>query len=333
MQPTSTISFSERLLKWWSVHGRKELPWQTKPRSAYHIWIAEIMLQQTQVSTVIPYYQSFFKHFPDLYTLAISSVDDVLAQWSGLGYYQRARNLHRCAKICVAEHQSQLPMNAEALNHLPGIGPSTANAIVSQSTDKVLPILDGNVKRWLARYAGISGWPGKTAISKQLWQAAESLLPDTNGANYTQACMDLGAMVCHRNKPDCQNCPVRYDCFALHQNQIEQLPGKKPKRHVPSKTIHLLLQQKSDEVLLIQRPPTGIWGGLWCLPIFDEAPVNARFIGEFSHQLTHLHMRLHLWKKTFTAQTINEANQRWFTLENALQVGLPKPIRTIIEAL
>ncbi|HEY5775067.1 MAG TPA: A/G-specific adenine glycosylase, partial [Xanthomonadales bacterium] len=195
------MSFSEQLLGWWDKHGRKDLPWQ-HPRTAYHVWVAEIMLQQTQVKTVIPYFDRFIERFPDIQSLAAVSTDEVLAHWSGLGYYARARNLLKTAKICMETHAGQLPPTPQELGALPGIGESTANAIYSQANDKPAVILDGNVKRVLARYFAIAGWPGKSTIHKQMWKTAEQLLPAKRGADYTQAIMDLGATLCTRTKPD-----------------------------------------------------------------------------------------------------------------------------------
>lgn len=332
MPDRTTKPLAERLLNWWDQHGRKQLPWQRLPRDAYHIWVAEIMLQQTQVTTVIPYYLRFLERFPTLTTLAGSSIDDVLAHWSGLGYYQRARNLHRCAVECADRYQACLPMHPDDLIELPGIGKSTANAIISQSTDTVLPILDGNVKRWLARYAGISGWPGKSAVSQNLWQAAERYLPLERGADYTQAGMDLGALVCRRSKPDCQACPLNYDCFALHNNRIAELPGKKPKRAVPTKVVHLLVHQHNDEILLEKRPPAGIWGGLWCLPMVPDTPQDGVLSEERYHQLSHFRMHIKLWVQTVD-KTVMDSRWQWHSVKAAQKLGLPKPIRDVVSDL
>lgn len=327
-------SFPDRLLDWWDQHGRKSLPWKTLG-TAYGFWIAEVMLQQTQVTTVKPYFSQFLTRFPDLSTLAAASQDDVLALWSGLGYYSRARNLHRAANICMQEHHGQLPDDPILLEALPGIGHSTANAIVSQSTDRVLAILDGNVKRVLARHAGVSGWPGQAKIAKQLWALAEQRLPAERGADYTQASMDLGALLCTRTKPACIECPIQADCFALHNDQVDQLPSKKPKTKKTEQTIDMLLvSNESGQVLLQRRPPAGIWGGLWCLPegkpdqAADHLPVIA-------HELTHRSLLIKPWltnQKSMHQIADSDASQ-WYTIEQSLALGLPQPIRKLLQEL
>jgi len=326
--------FSDRLLNWWDQHGRKNLPWQQQG-SAYGFWVAEVMLQQTQVATVIPYYQKFMQRFVDAKTLAQADLDDVLAHWSGLGYYSRARNLHRSANICMQQYAGQLPDTPEQLEALPGIGRSTANAIISQSSDRILPILDGNVKRVLARHAGVAGWPGQSKVAQQLWQLAEQRLPSKNGANYTQASMDLGAMLCKRTHPDCQQCPVSADCFALQHYQIAELPGKKPKRVKREQALHLLLQRnEKHQILLQRRPPAGIWGGLWSLPEGRPATDTiAKQLPLVRHELTHISMLITTWLiNTTESSVINDTDQQqWFTIEQALALGLPQPIRKLLE--
>jgi len=213
MAAGSAPAFAERLLAWWEVNGRHDLPWQ-HPRTPYRVWISEIMLQQTQVATVIPYFDRWMRDFPDVATLAAASLDSVLSHWSGLGYYARARNLHRAALQCVQEHGGRLPAAAEELVALPGIGLSTANAIISQATDQPAAVLDGNVRRVLARHAAVDGWPGRAAVQKRLWTEAEARLPNDRGADYSQAIMDLGATVCMRSKAACELCPVSADCGA-----------------------------------------------------------------------------------------------------------------------
>ncbi|HET6591987.1 MAG TPA: A/G-specific adenine glycosylase, partial [Xanthomonadales bacterium] len=266
MPGKSGPAFADRLLAWWDVHGRHDLPWQ-HPRTPYRVWISEIMLQQTQVGTVIPYFERWMRDFPDLAALAAASLDDVLSHWSGLGYYARARNLHRAAIQCVREHGADLPPGAEALSALPGIGLSTANAIVSLSTDAPKPVLDGNVRRVLARHSAIAGWTGQAAVQKRLWAEAEARLPTDRGADYTQAVMDLGATLCTRSKPGCEQCPVRTDCRGLAAGKVSQLPSAKPATRVSDRTLDMLiLRDERGRVLLEKRPPAGIWGGLWCLP-------------------------------------------------------------------
>jgi A/G-specific adenine glycosylase len=227
-------AFSEQLLKWWDLHGRKDLPWQL-PRSPYRVWVSEIMLQQTQVKTVIPYFNRFMDRFPDVQSLAAASTDDVLACWSGLGYYARARNLLKAAKACRDNHGTKLPQTPEALLALPGIGESTANAIYSQAYDKPAVILDGNVKRVLARYFAIEGWPGKSSIHNFLWETAGQLLPANRGANFTQAIMDLGATLCTRARPDCEKCPVNDNCKALRDGTVAFFPSPRPRLKITKK--------------------------------------------------------------------------------------------------
>ncbi|NOR20688.1 MAG: A/G-specific adenine glycosylase, partial [Xanthomonadales bacterium] len=249
------MSFSDQLLNWWDQHGRKDLPWQ-HPRSAYQVWVSEIMLQQTQVKTVIPYFNRFMDRFPDIKALAEASNDEVMAHWSGLGYYARARNLLKTAKICVESSGKNLPETPDALADLPGIGESTANAIYSQAYDKPAVILDGNVKRVLARYFAVEGWPGKSSIHKQLWSKAERLLPAQRGADYTQAVMDMGATVCTRTRPKCEQCPVSCECRAFNNGAVEQFPASRPRIKISKKSFQMLILTNDEgKVLLERRPP------------------------------------------------------------------------------
>jgi len=262
--------FAKRILDWADQHGRHNLPWQKAP-DRYRVWISEIMLQQTQVKTVIPYYERFMRSFPDVSTLAASPEDQVLEHWSGLGYYARARNLHKTAGIVTREHAGELPKTLEELMALPGIGRSTAGAILSLADNQATAILDGNVKRVLARYAGIDGYPGKTAVLKELWTLAESLTPDKHTGRYNQAMMDMGATLCTRSRPKCHECPLASACVAFDQGKPENYPGKKPRKVLPVKTVAMMILRNSDgHVLLEQRPPSGIWGGLWSLPEFPS---------------------------------------------------------------
>ncbi|GAB2197614.1 A/G-specific adenine glycosylase [Sessilibacter sp. MAH4] len=261
-----SVNFSERVLEWFYQYGRKDLPWQ-KNITPYRVWISEIMLQQTQVATVIPYFERFMKRFPTLKALAQAPVDDVLSHWSGLGYYARARNLHKCAITVFTEHKGKFPHTVDQLAELPGIGRSTAGAIASISMGLNAPILDGNVKRVLARHFAIGGWPGKTEVLNQLWQVAEAHTPADNCNHYTQAMMDLGATLCTRTKPNCQACPLVETCVAFKENRQLEFPGKKPKTQKPTKyTAMLMFINQNGEVYLQQRPSHGIWGGLWSFP-------------------------------------------------------------------
>ena len=258
--------FSGRVLAWYDRHGRQDLPWQ-QPATPYRVWISEIMLQQTQVNTVLPYYRRFIERFPDLSTLAQASLDEVLYHWSGLGYYARARNLHAAAKKVYSHSGAELPSDIDRLLELPGIGRSTAGAILALSSGARHPILDGNVKRVLARYHGVEGWPGRSAVAQRLWKLAEIHTPQVRVTYYTQAIMDLGAILCTRNKPRCGECPLQPDCKAYRSGQQAAFPTPRPNKSLPVRhTTCVILQDPAGEVLLERRPPTGIWGGLWSFP-------------------------------------------------------------------
>ncbi len=258
--------FAERLLDWHRQHGRHDLPWQ-KNKSLYRVWVSEIMLQQTQVATVIPYYQRFMQRFTDVAVLAQASLDDVLLHWAGLGYYSRARNLHKAANIISEQYQGTFPAQYDQVLALPGIGPSTAGAILAQVLNQHHAILDGNVKRVLARHQAISGWPGKRQVEKQLWQLAQRYTPKQGVGAYAQAVMDLGATVCKRSSAKCVSCPLHSDCKAFQQNRVAELPTKKARKIKPvRKKRFLIIRNERGETLMEKRPPTGIWGGLWSLP-------------------------------------------------------------------
>ncbi len=262
--------FSQRLLAWFDQHGRHDLPWQQK-RTPYRVWVSEIMLQQTQVTTVIPYYQRFIQRFPTIQALAEAPLDEVLALWSGLGYYARARYLHQTARHVCAQYGGELPADRTYLQRLPGIGRSTAGAILALAYQQRQPILDGNVKRILVRVHGLDGWPGTTALQTQLWNLSERYTPAARVADYTQAIMDLGATIC-TPLPRCEHCPLQSLCRAYAEQRQTQLPTPKPRRKLPIKQTQMLLLQCNRQVLLERRPPTGIWGGLWSLP---ECPAEA----------------------------------------------------------
>lgn len=258
--------FSTRLLAWFDQHGRMDLPWQRDP-TPYRVWLSEIMLQQTQVKTVIPYYLRFLERFPSLRVLADAPLDEVLHHWSGLGYYARARNLHKAAQMVRDAYQGMLPTTFEAMQSLPGIGRSTAGAILAFAANQRHPILDGNVKRVLTRYHAIAGWPGQPAIEQQLWELAERYTPAERVADYTQAMMDLGATLCTRTRPQCLSCPLAADCQAKQTGNPMAYPSKKPSKSLPTRqTRFLILRNTAGEILLEQRPPAGIWGGLWGFP-------------------------------------------------------------------
>ena len=342
--------FSDVLLQWFDQHGRHDLPWQ-HPRTPYRVWLSEIMLQQTQVATVIPYFQNFLLRFPDLATLANAKPDDVVALWAGLGYYTRARNLHRAAKICVEIHGGELPVTLDELTALPGIGRSTAAAILSQAHDQSFAILDGNVKRTLTRYFGIAGWPGQPSVEKELWRKSESLLPEKRNADYTQAIMDFGATFCTRSKPRCLECPFNGQCVAHLENRVSELPQKKPGKKIPTRhTVMLVLLNGKNEVLLSRRPAKGVWSGMWSLPEImhkdDAEPMMREFIRdadsngmelpEFQHTFSHYHLMIKpfLWRDLKPRHRIAETDStRWHPLSELTSAGLPAPVKKLLESL
>jgi A/G-specific adenine glycosylase len=344
MTPTE---FAPRLLAWFDVHGRHDLPWQ-HPRSAYRVWLAEIMLQQTQVATVIPYYQRFLAAFPDLPTLAAAERDAVLGLWSGLGYYSRARNLHAAAQRCVQEHGGDLPADLEALAALPGIGRSTAAAICAQAFGQRTAILDGNVKRVLCRAFGIDGWPGQREVEKRLWELADTLMPGQRCADYTQAIMDLGATVCRRARPDCAGCPLRDGCAAYASARVAELPQRKPGKALPQRYCEMLvLLDDAGRVLLQRRPETGVWAGLWSLPEFADADARCLFangnrardaaapLPGIDHVFSHYRLRIapYLSRADAAARIGDNTAQRWATRAELAAIGLPAPIRRLLATL
>ena len=346
-EPTQE-TFAGRLVDWQKIHGRHDLPWQNT-HDPYAIWVSEIMLQQTQVTAVIGYYARFMQRFPDIASLANASQDDVLQYWSGLGYYSRARNLHRAAQTIMKDHDGKFPQDFEAIQQLPGIGRSTAAAIVSFSFGQVQTILDGNVKRVLARHFVVEGWPGLPRVEKQLWLLAEMLLPETNMVPYTQGLMDLGATLCTRSKPRCLACPVNATCGAYAQNRVSQLPASKPKKISPQKHTTMLLLRDGNRILLEKRPSSGIWGGLWSLPEIgmQEIAVEvalARFglqteagepLATYSHAFSHfkldiLPQPLQVIDKPLQA---HDPGITWLSIEDAIGAALPTPVRNILMSL
>jgi A/G-specific adenine glycosylase len=344
-------SFSTRLITWQEHSGRRDLPWQNT-RDAYRIWISEIMLQQTQVATVIPYYMRFMARFPDVDTLAAAPLDEVLHLWTGLGYYARARNLQTCTKVLAAQHGGGFPNRLEEVMALPGIGRSTAGAILALSCGQRHPILDGNAKRVLARVFGIAGDPSSKTVLKALWQQAEVCTPDQDVAAYTQAIMDLGATVCTRARPACTLCPMNTCCVAAIEGRQMELPGRRLKRHRPSREATLLIAQigsnGSTAVLLERRPNSGVWGGLWSPPQFpnesDALAWCARELGEakesqalspIDHAFTHFDLRLKpLLVRGRQKLTVLEAEDRiWYQLDAPPRIGLPQPILQLFERL
>lgn len=341
--------FSAPLLKWFDIHGRKHLPWQL-PRSPYRVWISEIMLQQTQVQTVIPYFERFMKRFPSIQDLAEANEDEVLALWSGLGYYSRARNLHRTAKIIAAEYQGIFPNTLERVNALPGIGSSTAAAILSQAFNQPTAILDGNVKRVLTRFFAIKGHPEQAQIKRKLWQLADACMPQERCADYTQAIMDLGATCCTTRNPNCAHCPLQDHCLALKAQEQQLYPTKKIKKPVPVQQQQLLvLCNHEDHIYLEKRPPTGLWGGLWCLPSLDEGKCPLNFIEleydlggnapqhliAFKHRFSHFLLEINALqiKTKPLGNKLAEPKGEWFTKEQLNSVGLAKPTSKILALL
>lgn len=267
----SSFRFAAAVLRWFDHHGRKHLPWQ-QDVTPYRVWVSEVMLQQTQVSTVIPYFEAFMAAFPDVVALAQAPRDRVLQHWTGLGYYSRARHLHAAAGLVVREYGGQFPADLAQLAALPGVGRSTAGAILALGHGQRAAILDGNVKRVLARFHGVAGWPGDTAVAKVLWQHAEHHTPRQRCADYTQAMMDLGALVCTRSKPRCTACPLQSACVARREDAVMQYPGRKATKPLPVREVQwLLLRNPAGDVLLQQRPPVGLWGGLWGFPEQETA--------------------------------------------------------------
>jgi A/G-specific adenine glycosylase len=342
------LDFARHVITWQRQHGRHALPWQNT-RDPYRVWLSEIMLQQTQVATVLGYYERFLQRFPDVAALAAAPLDDVLALWSGLGYYSRARNLHRCARAVMNEHGGRFPPTAHALATLPGIGRSTAAAIAAFCFGERVAILDGNVKRVLGRVLAFEGDLAEVARERELWSLATELLPDTGVESYTQGLMDLGATVCSTRSPQCLICPVHGDCRAARIGRPEDFPIKTRKLRRGTRE-HVWLMLRWRELLwLVQRPDAGVWAGLWSLPEFDsfdafdgasrDWPGAAEPLPSFVHVLTHLDWTLHPMRWTLPARTgarrveaVTAAGPagRWFTLDEALAAGLPAPLRKLI---
>lgn len=344
----SEPAFSDAVLAWYDQHGRNDLPWQ-HPRTPYRVWVSEIMLQQTQVATVIGYFERFMATFPDVHALAAADVDQVLHLWTGLGYYARARNLHKAARQLVEEHGGDFPDTAEEVATLPGIGRSTAGAILAQSRGVRAPILDGNVKRVLARLHAVPGWPGKKPVENRLWELAERHTPDARLADYTQAVMDLGATLCTR-RPDCPRCPVIHLCQAHADGNPQDYPGRKPAKDKPVRaTRMLILQDDQGRVWLEPRPPSGIWGGLWCFPQLD--PEDARSdalerrgltaghqenLPGFRHTFSHFHLDIEpqLIRVDSHGHAVQDAAQgRWIDPAAPGELGLAAPVKKLLDQL
>ena len=356
-QPAASLhaAFATRLIEWQRLHGRHDLPWQNT-RDPYRIWLSEIMLQQTQVSTVIPYYGKFLARFPDVAALAAAPLDEVMALWAGLGYYSRARNLHRCAQAVVERHGGAFPTAPEQLAELPGIGRSTAAAIASFAFGARATILDGNVKRVLARVFGVEGFPGEKRVENAMWVLAEGLMPGVDASNdevsaYTQGLMDLGATLCVRGKPDCERCPFESDCVARASGRQRELPAARPKKTVPTRSTWMLVLRDGASVLLERRPPSGIWGGLWSLPeAADEASLAERAqalgaargfarLAPITHTFTHF--KLDIEPRCADLDPVPRAGgvqaadgeTAWVPLAQIDDYGVPAPVRKLLDAL
>ncbi|MEJ2397130.1 MAG: A/G-specific adenine glycosylase [Gammaproteobacteria bacterium] len=336
------------LLRWFDQHGRHDLPWQ-HPRDGYRVWVTEIMLQHTQVTTVIPYFTRFMQAFPDVQALADAALDDVLHHWTGLGYYARARNLHRAAQQVRDQHGAQFPREFNALIALPGIGRSTAGAILAQAFDQRYPILDGNVKRVLTRLHAIAGWPGEKAVENRLWTIAEAHTPSRRVADYTQAIMDLGATVCRRSKPACDTCPLQARCEACASATVAEFPGKKPRKALPVRsTCMLLLLDDERNVLLEQRPASGIWGGLWSFP---ECPPDSdpqqwsrehlqlelqalRSLPTLRHTFSHFHLDITpVLARAVSAGIMDSPRHIWYNSSRSAARGFPAPVKQLLDTL
>lgn len=353
MQKLTAKKFQQLLLNWFDQFGRKDLPWQQN-KTPYRVWVSEIMLQQTQVSTVIDYYQRFIDHFPDIKTLAAAPEDQVLHLWTGLGYYNRARNLHKTAKIITEQYQGHFPNQLDELEKLPGIGRSTAGAILSIAFNQPATILDGNVKRVLTRLEGITEWPGTNTILEKLWTLATHFTPSHRTADYSQAIMDLGATLCIRGKPRCTDCPMQHHCVAHAQGIEKNIPASKPRKALPVRQVTLLVLRKHSHLILLEkRAPIGIWASLWSLPEVNGNPTSIeirkickqRFnlnpeqviLGEsFRHTFSHFHLdivpALLTIKKTAN-KIMEEGQQIWYNLDQSQAVGLPAPIKLLLNNL
>ncbi len=336
---------ADRVLTWFDSAGRKHLPWQQNP-TPYRVWVSEIMLQQTQVGTVIPFYERFMARFPDVHALAAAPVDEVLHLWTGLGYYARARNLHRAANVVVSEHQGHFPVTLEAVQALPGIGRSTAGAILALSQSLRHPILDGNVKRVLARHFGIEGFPGDKQIEEQLWRMSDACTPAARVGHYTQAMMDLGAMICVRSRPLCIACPLAATCVARMSGRQSELPSPRPKKMRRHRFAYaLILISTAGAVWLERRPPSGIWGGLWTFPQFETfeqaceravaaaAQSSPTQLAPYHHAFTHFDLTIHPVLVTgVTPQNgIADAGHLWYQPDEPPKIGLAKPVVDLMQ--
>jgi len=347
---TCLRDFAALVCAWQRQHGRHHLPWQGT-RDPYRIWLSEIMLQQTQVATVIPYYERFLGRFPDIATLAAVDQDDVMPYWAGLGYYARARNLHRCAQVLVAEHQGRFPAASTEIAQLPGIGRSTAAAIAAFAYGERSPIMDGNVKRVFTRFFGIHGYPGLRAVELRLWALAEAAVKHASlsldMAAYTQGLMDLGSQVCTRGKPQCQQCPLANGCEARRLGLQQVLPEPRPRRVIPDRHCAMLLLLSDNGVLLEKQPQPGIWGGLWSLPRYDSAAELANAcrnmglevkeegrMATLVHTFTHFRLHIEPWRLESSSHTAEQPpDRKWVPAPELADIAVPAPVRGLLDAL
>ncbi|MDN5870708.1 MAG: A/G-specific adenine glycosylase [Nitrococcus sp.] len=345
----ATAAFSAAVLDWHERHGRRDLPWQNPP-TPYRVWVSEIMLQQTQVATVIAYFERFMTRFPDIAALAAADVDEVLHLWSGLGYYARAHRLHQAARHITTHHGGSVPETLDQLQRLPGIGRSTAGAVLSFSFGQPHAILDGNVKRVLARYHAVAGWPGQAEVQRRLWTLAEHYTPREQTAAYNQGMMDLGASVCVRARPRCGRCPLAPDCAARRLARQECFPEPRPAKRKAVRQTRMLLLQRGDRVLLVRRPPDGVWGGLWCPP---ECDLEADYIGVCRHRFglhagpaqawpvrrhtfSHFHLEIHPLHARVQSEdpaVMDRPEQLWYNEHTSKRCGLAAPVRRLLQVL
>ncbi len=341
--------FASTVLEWFEVHGRKHLPWQQNP-TPYRVWVSEIMLQQTQVTTVIPYFERFMQRYEHVGALAAASQDDVLSLWTGLGYYARGRNLHKAAQLIVQDHHGELPPDLDSLVKLPGIGRSTAGAILSLGFGQSAPILDGNVKRVLCRYCCVDGWPGQTAVERRLWDLTTAVTPIKHTAKFNQAMMDLGATLCTRTRPACERCPLNQQCLARQSGVATKWPHKKPKKDKPTRQTLMLLAINDDgSVLLQRRPSSGLWGGLWSFPQFDDLdslqeyattlgryrPTDVEQWDHVQHSFTHFDLRItpvRIALKLTARDRIMDASEGCW-VDGELPGGCAAPVKRLLDKL
>ncbi|MCQ8886342.1 A/G-specific adenine glycosylase [Pseudoalteromonas agarivorans] len=338
--------FSNQVVQWYHLHGRKTLPWQLG-KTPYKVWVSEVMLQQTQVVTVIPYFEKFMASFPDIIALANADEDLVLHHWTGLGYYARARNLHKTAKIVRDKYQGKFPTTLEEVMDLPGIGRSTAGAVLSLSLGQHHPILDGNVKRVLARYFMVEGWYGVKKVENQLWHLSTQLTPKNNVTEFNQAMMDLGASLCSRSRFDCQACPLNSDCGAFNAGKVKEFPHSKPKKVVPKKSCHQLIIQHDEKVLMEKRPSSGIWGGLFGFFEFSEYSEMVLFLNQqglkteleeltpFTHVFSHFELTInpHVLNINNVPDVVNDKQLVWYPLDQSIEVGLAAPTKKLVKQM